>query len=141
MADNVGYTLKVATKPASYPDITGDITAIQPFSVYGFAPDTRSQRYRRIDLGKYIKREEEAPAEVAPLKRVIKRANFRSELRYPLYFPVVYRPAEPVRKTEPALDPAIWTELLVAADRAHRRYMQLQEEEDVAFVASILAAM
>lgn len=115
--------------------------AIQPFPVYGFAPDTRSQRYRRIDLRKYIKREEkreeEAPAET-PLKQTIRRASVRSELRSPLYFPVVYRP-EPIRQSRP--DPARWAELFIAVDNAHRRYKQLQEEEDIAFVMSILAAM
>ena len=109
--------------------------AIQPFPVYGFAPDTRSQRYRRIDLRKYIKREEKPLAD-APLATIIKRANVRSELRYPLYFPVVYR-------TRTVRDDSAqrWVEVLIEADRAYRHYKQLQEEEDIAYVMSILAAM
>lgn len=117
--------------------------AIQPFPVYGFAPDTRSQRYRRIDLRKYIKREdeqreEERPLNDAPLEKVVKRANIRSELRYPLYFPVVYR-----KEARPARDEsaAQWGEVLIAADAAYRHYKQLQDEEDIAYVMSILAAM
>jgi hypothetical protein len=109
--------------------------APQPFAVYGFAPDVRSQRYRRIDLRKYIKREEK-PLDDAPLATVIKRANVRSELRYPLYFPVVYR-------TRTVRDDSAqrWLEVLIEADRAYRHYKQLQEEEDIAYVMSILAAM
>jgi len=120
---------------AAWGNAWGGAVTRQAFPVYGFAPDVRSQRYRRIDLRKYIKREEK-PLDDAPLATVIKRANVRSELRYPLYFPVVYR-------TRPVRDDSArrWLEVLIEADRAYRHYKQLQEEEDIAYVMSILAAM
>ncbi len=122
---------------AAWGNAWGGAVTRQAFPVYGFAPDVRSQRYRRIDLRKYIKREEKPLAD-APLATIIKRANVRSELRYPLYFPVVYR-----KEARPARDEsaAQWGEVLIAADAAYRHYKQLQEEEDIAYVMSILAAM
>jgi hypothetical protein len=122
---------------AAWGNAWGGAVTRQVFPVYGFAPDVRSQRYRRIDLRKYIKREEKPLAD-APLKTVIRRANVRSELRYPLYFPVVYR-----KESRPVRDDSAqrWIEVLIEADRAYQHYKRLQEEEDIAFVMSVLATL
>jgi hypothetical protein len=124
---------------AAWGNSWGQTKSTPVYQVYGFAPDLRSIRYRKIDLKKYLKQEEEKPLDDAPLQTVVKKAKRQSEQRYPLYFPVEYR-AAPSNKHQ-IDDDARWKKMLIAADAAYRLHKQKQEEEDIAFVMSFLASM
>ena len=151
MADNVGYTPGDGVTIAA--DDVGGVLVQRvklTFGGDGVADDVATGNGLPVDTGLTPLTDAQLRASVvqvmfpavlaedAPLEKVVKRANIRSELRYPLYFPVVYR-----KEARPARDEsaAQWGEVLIAADAAYRHYKQLQDEEDIAYVMSILAAM